>query len=204
MPPSSPAGSEPAGETPRLYFPDQPAVPPPPPQAPPPPGQFPPDPAGSWQPGKPGRRGGPPTPARPPRPSRPTAPPRRELRQRALAATIFALLSLLALVAANQAGHASYLVIFALVIAVAACVLGASAARRARREDTARPRGSVAGIILGAVAIILSLVALLGIIFARQLTNYEQCMNNAQTTAAQQACEHRLLQSVQSHYGQQG
>jgi hypothetical protein len=146
----------------------------------------------------------PPAPARPPRPARPTAPPRRELRQRALAATVFALLSLFALVAANRAGHAIYLVIFALVVAVAACVLGASAGRRARREDTMRPRGSVAGIVLGSVAIILALLALLGIVFARQLTSYEQCMHNAQSTAAQQVCTHHLLQSVQSHYGQSG
>ncbi|HUZ27054.1 MAG TPA: hypothetical protein VMV07_25165 [Streptosporangiaceae bacterium] len=130
--------------------------------------------------------------------------PRRELRQRALAAAIFGLLSLLALAAANQAGHASYLVGFALVVGVAAGVLGASAARRARQEDAARPPGSVAAVILGVVSVVLSLLAFVGIIFARQLTTYEQCTNNATSNAAQQACARELLHAIQSHPGQQG
>ena len=93
---------------------------------------------------------------------------------------------------------------FALVVGVTACVLGASAARRARREDTARPPGSVAAVILGVVAIVLSLLAFVGIVFARQLATYEQCMNNAPSNAAQQACTRQLMHSVQSRYGQQG
>jgi len=136
----------------------------------------------------------------PPRPSRPTAPPRRELRQRALASTIFALLSLLALAAANSVGHRLYLVIFALVVAAGATVLAISAGQRARRENTLRPRGWVAGIVLGLISIAMSLLALVGIIFARQLTSYEQCLNNATTSAAQHACQQRLLQSIQSQY----
>jgi peptidoglycan/LPS O-acetylase OafA/YrhL len=129
---------------------------------------------------------------------------RRELRHRALAAAVFGLLSLLALTAANQAGHASYLVSFALVVGVAACVLGVSAARRARREDTARPPGSVAAIILGVVSIVLSLLAFVGIVFAKQLTTYEQCRNNATSNVEQQACTRQLMHSVQSRYGQGG
>jgi hypothetical protein len=165
---------------PRLFFPDQPAVPPPPPgQAPAP---------------------VPPVITRPQ--GRPTGVPRRELRQQALAATIFGLLSMLALTAANQAGHAVYLVVFALVIGVAAAVLGISAGRRAHREGAARPRGSVAGIILGVVSVILALMALFVLTFSRQFASYEQCMNKATTPAAQQACTHHLLQSVQSRYGE--
>jgi hypothetical protein len=139
-----------------------------------------------------------PAPARPQRPSRPAAPPRRELRQQALAASVFGLLGLLALTAANQAGHALYLVVFALVIGAAGCVLGISAGRRARREATMRPRGSVAAIVLGAVTIVLSLFAIIGIAYSQQLTTYEQCMKNATTTAAQQACTHQLMHAVQS------
>jgi predicted PurR-regulated permease PerM len=139
-----------------------------------------------------------PVPARARRPGRPTAPPRRELRQQALAAAVFGLLGLLALSAVSQAGHALYLVAFALVIGAAACVLGVSAGRRARREDTVRPRGSVAAIILGAVSVVLALFAMVGIAFNQQLTSYEQCMNNAVTTAAQHACTQQLLHAVES------
>jgi Na+/proline symporter len=134
--------------------------------------------------------------------SRRTAPPRRELRQRALAAAIFGLLGLIALSAANQAGHASYLVGFALIIGAAGCVLGISAVVRARRDETIRPRGSVAGIIMGAVCVVLSLLAFVGIIFARQLTSYESCMNNATTNAAQQACTQQLMRAVQTRTDQ--
>jgi uncharacterized membrane protein len=165
---------------PRLFFPDQPAVPPPPPGQAPPPVR--------------------PVPARPQ--GRPTGVPRRELRQQALAATVFGLLSLLALTAANQAGHAIYLVVFALLIGAVAAVLGISAGRRAHREGAARPRGSVAGIVLGVVSVILALMALVVLTFSRQFASYEQCVNNATTPAAQQACTHQLLQAVQSRYGQ--
>jgi hypothetical protein len=65
-----------------------------------------------------------------------------------------------------------------------------------------RPRGSVAAIVLGALTIVLALFALIGIAYSQQLTTYEQCMKNATTTAAQQACTHQLLHSVQSRYGQ--
>jgi hypothetical protein len=133
-------------------------------------------------------------------PSPPTEPPRRELRQRAAAGAIFGLLSLLALSAVSQAGHALYLVIFALVIGALGGVLGISAARRARRENTIRPRGAVAAIVLSAISISLGLLALIGVIFSRQLTDYEQCMNSARTTAAQQVCTDRLLHAVESGY----
>jgi MFS family permease len=143
-----------------------------------------------------------PVPAR--RPARHTAQPRQELRQRALAAAIFGLLGLLALSAANQVAHPSYLVAFALAIGIVACVLGATAARRARREETARPRGSVAGIVLGGVSIGLALLAFVAITFSRQLTDYQQCMDNARSATAQQTCTHQLLQSVRSQYAGKG
>src|SRR6185437_9530066 len=149
-----------------------------------------------WQP--PGSR---PAPARA---QRPTEPPRRELRHRAAAAMIFGLLSLLALSAANEVSHVGYLIAFAMVIGLAALVLGISAARRARLEDTMRPRGSVAAIILGAVSIALATLALIGLVFAHQLTNYEQCLNNAHGTAAQQACTRQLIHAIQHHFGPQG
>jgi hypothetical protein len=126
--------------------------------------------------------------------------PRRELRQQALAAAIFGLLSLLALTAANQAGHALYLVLFALVIGLAATVLGISAGNRAHRESAVRPRGSVAAIVLGVISVVLALMASVVLLFPHRFANYEQCMNNAATTSAQQDCTDQLLQAaVQAH-----
>lgn len=117
---------------------------------------------------------------------------------------IFGLLSLLALSAANEVSHVGYLITFAMVIGLAALVLGISAARRARLEETMRPRGSVAAIILGAVSIALAVLALIGLVFAHQLTNYEQCLNNARGTAAQQACTQQLIHAIQHHFSSRG
>ena len=166
-----------------MFFPDQPAVPPAPP--------------GSVPPSVP--RPSAPASARP----RPAGVPRRELRQQALAAAIFGLLSLLALTAANQAGHAIYLVIFALVVGLGATVLGITAGSRAHREGAVRPRGSVASIVLGVISVVLSLMALVVLAIPHQVANYEQCMDNASTSAQAQTCMNQLLQAVQSHYGQQ-
>ena len=99
---------------------------------------------------------------------------------------IFGLLSLLALSAANEVSHVSYLITFALVVGLVGLVLGFSAARRARLENTMRPRGSIAAII------------------AKQLTNYEQCLNNAHGTTAQQTCTRQLLHAMESHFHQNG
>jgi hypothetical protein len=138
------------------------------------------------------------TPPGPQRPARPTAPPRRELRQRAAAAAFFGLLALLALTAANEVHRPLYLVIFSLIIGAGAMVLGISAAVRARKDNTRRPPGSVAAIVLGVISILLAGISVLAIVFARQLTNYEQCMNNASTNAAKQTCANRMLQSIQN------
>jgi hypothetical protein len=121
-----------------------------------------------------------------------------------MAATVFGLLSLFALSATGQVNHALYLVAFAFVVAVIAIVAGASASRRARREETARPRGSLAAVILGSVAIFLCAVALVAIVFARQFAAYEQCTSNAPNAAAKQACATKLMQAVQKKVDGQG
>jgi uncharacterized membrane protein len=113
---------------------------------------------------------------------------------------IFGLLSLLALSATGEVSHVGYLIAFSLVIGLAALVLGISAARRARLEDTMRPRGSVAAIILGSVSLTLAVLALIGLVFTKQLTNYQQCMNNAHGTSAQQTCTRQLLHSMESRF----
>ena len=123
--------------------------------------------------------------------------PRRELRQRALAASVFGLISLFALSAAGEVRHSLYLVAFAFVVAVAAIAAGVSASRRARREETARPRGSLAAVILGSVAIFLCAVSGVAIVFAGPFSAYETCIGNAVSTPAKQACAHQLVQAVQ-------
>ncbi|HEY3982142.1 MAG TPA: hypothetical protein VGM79_33140 [Streptosporangiaceae bacterium] len=86
---------------------------------------------------------------------------------------------------------------FAFAVAVIAIVAGASASRRARREETARPRGSLAAVILGSVSIFLCAVSLIAVVFATQFANYETCVSNAPTSAAKQACATRFIQAVQ-------
>ncbi len=126
--------------------------------------------------------------------------------QRALAALIFGLLAMLALlgVGANlQRGV--YLVIFSVIIGPAACVLGATAMRRARKDATMRPRGAVAGIVLGALAGVLSLCLLaMFALFSAQLNAYGRCLNLAQSPAAQRACTTQFYQSVNGRLGGSG
>ena len=86
---------------------------------------------------------------------------------------------------------------FAFVVAVIAIVAGATASRRARREGTARPRGSLAAIILGSVSIVLCAAALVAIVFARQFAAYEQCISNAPSSSAKQACATTFMHAVQ-------
>lgn len=194
--PSQPAEAEPGPAQlpglPRLFFPDQPAVPPAAHQ--PAAGPAAPQPASPPLGSRPGS-----VPAPVPQPARPSGPPRRELRHRAAAAALFGALSLFALSASGQAEHASYLLAFALVIGVAAAVLGITAARAARTEGTTRPRGSMAAIILGVVSVVLTAVTIFGMVFNSQLTRYGNCVQAARGNAAQQACTRQFIRSLEKH-----
>jgi hypothetical protein len=221
--PEQPDGKPP--ELPRLHFPQEPGgqgpapapggypapapggYPPPTPDAPdrqaPPtgPGNPPGTPPG-WAPrwGNVPQRGGPggPRPGRPARPTQPLRPPETALRQRAVAALILGVLSVLALLGVGSNFHRGiYLVIFALAVGIGACWLGITAMQRARRSVSMRPRGAVAGIVLGVIGALLSAVLLLAFAaFWRQLTSYSQCLNEANTPSAQQACVNQLHHSV--------
>jgi amino acid transporter len=114
-----------------------------------------------------------------------------------MAATVFGLLSLFALTAAGQVNHALYLVGFAFAVAVLAIGAGASASRRARREETARPRGSLAAVILGSASVFLCAVSLVAIVFATQFADYETCLTNAPGSTAKQACATKFMQAVE-------
>ena len=62
---------------------------------------------------------------------------------------------------------------------------------------TARPRGSITGIVLGGFGLAFSALWLLVLaVFWPQLNAYYNCMSSANTVAAQQACHTQLDNSV--------
>jgi hypothetical protein len=165
--------------------------PPPPPVPGPglPPG-VPPDAARRWGNGHP--------PGRPPGPPRPTRPPEPAMRQRALAAVLLGVLSLLSLLGVGSNFHRGiYLVIFGLLVGLSACWFGMTAIRRARLSATMRPRGAIAGTVLGIIGAALSAILLIAFAaFWPQLNSFSQCLSAANTPSAQQACLDQLHRSV--------
>jgi len=131
-------------------------------------------------------------------PTRQLPPPDPALRQRALAAFALGVLSLLGLaLGLGNVRRAVYVAIVALLFAVTAIWLGAGANRRARRSGTARPRGAVSGIVLGGFGLAISALWLIALaVFWPQLSAYSNCMNGANTVAAQQACHNQLTNST--------
>ena len=131
-------------------------------------------------------------------PARQLPPPDPDLRQRALAAFALGLLSLLGLTLGLGNVHRSvYVATLALLFAVTAIWLGAGANRRARRSGTARPRGAVSGIVLGGFGLAVSALWLMALaVFWPQLSAYYNCMNGANTVAAQQVCHTQFTNSV--------
>ena len=120
------------------------------------------------------------------------------MRQRAIAALILGVLSVLALLGVGSNFHRGiYLVIFALAVGIGACWLAITAMRRARRAVSMRPRGAVAAVVLGVIGALLSAVLLLAFAaFWQQLNSFSQCLNEANTPSAQQACVNQLHRSV--------
>jgi hypothetical protein len=115
-----------------------------------------------------------------------------------VAALILGVLSVLALLGVGSNFHRGiYLVFFALAVGIGACWLGITAMRGARRSVSMRPRGAVAGIVLGVIGALLSAALLLAFAaFWQQLTSFSQCLNQANTPSAQQVCVNQLHRSV--------
>jgi hypothetical protein len=195
-------------------------------QAPPRPDEHAPGPPPAWQqpPGEPGAGQQPPAPDRPgwrqplsrppaggrpryapPRSGRPrpTRPPEKELRQRAIAGLVLGLLSLFALFSMGSNLHRGiYLVGFSVLMGPAACVLGITAMRAARRAGAYRPRWSIAGVILGASAATLAVpVLVLYLIFPGPLAKYMTCFSQAQSASASKACTSQFYQAIQQRLG---
>jgi len=111
-------------------------------------------------------------------------------------------LSLLGLFLASGLRHAVYVIAGTLVIGAVAAWLGGTARSQARRAGTGRPRGAVAGIVLGLLGLAFSGLALFVFaIFWNQLSIYWNCTSGANTLTAQQACQHQLSQTISNEFG---
>ena len=140
----------------------------------------------------------PPAGPRPVRP-RPTRPPDRELRHRALASLILGILALVALFGlSGSLNRGVYLLIFSAAIGIAGCVIGITAVVKARKTGSYRPRGAIGGIVLGAMAALLSIPILATYLaFPHQVDNYVRCLNQSQqSSGSQQACMNRFYKSI--------
>jgi hypothetical protein len=152
------------------------------------------------QPGSPPPARSPFLPPEPPPPALPPADPR--LRQRAWAALFLAVLSLLAMMLIGNLHRAGGVAAVALAVAVTALVLAFRTLSAAKRTRTRRPRGAVAGAVLGVVSVLISGFTLLGfLLLGPQIDQYANCMSGASGSAAQQACQNQLDDSIRSKVG---
>jgi hypothetical protein len=135
-------------------------------------------------------------PAYPPSPAaRPPADP--GLQQRAWAALLLAFISLFAMLMIGNVQRGVYVVALALVIAATAGWMAISAMSRARRAGSGRPRGAVLATVLAAGGFAFSAMVLVAFAaFWPELTQYSQCMAEANTHSAQVACHVQLDDSV--------
>jgi len=131
-------------------------------------------------------------------PARQLPPPDPALRQLALTASVLGVLSLLGLaLGLGNIRRGVFVAVVTLLFGATAVWLGTRARRRARRAGTARPRGSVSGIVLGSFGLAFSAMWLLVLaVFWPQLSAYSTCMASANTVAAQQVCHNQLNNSV--------
>jgi predicted PurR-regulated permease PerM len=120
------------------------------------------------------------------------------LQQRAWAAMLMSLIGLFGI--AGSGGNIQrgvYVIIAAVVIAVVALWLAATAITRARRIGSSRPRGTVFAIVTGVIG--LGIGVLLLVFYAllwTQLTQYSRCESGAGTITAQNACYQQLLNAA--------
>jgi predicted PurR-regulated permease PerM len=114
-------------------------------------------------------------------------------------------LSLLGLFLASGLRHAVYVIAGTLIIGAVGAWLGSTAMSQARRGRTGRPRGAVAGVVLGLLGLAFSGLAL--IVFAMfwtQLSAYWNCTSGANTLTAQQTCQHQLTRTISNEFGSFG
>jgi hypothetical protein len=119
------------------------------------------------------------------------------LQQRAWTALGLGGLRLVGVALAGGLRRSVYVVVATLLIGALAAWLGGTAASRARRAGTARPRGAVPGTILGILGLSFSAVTLIVFaLFWSELSAYSNCLGGANTVTAQQACQHQFSQTI--------
>ena len=90
-----------------------------------------------------------------------------------------------------------YVLGFSAVIGLAACVIGITALVKARKTGSYRPRGAIGGIVLGAIGMLISVPILVTYLtFPTQVTNYVNCLSQAQNSTAQKACMSKFYKSI--------
>ncbi len=90
-----------------------------------------------------------------------------------------------------------YVLGFSALVGLAACVIGITALVKARKTNSYRPRFAVGGIVLGAFGMLISVPILLTYLtFPTQLTNYVNCLSQAQNPTAQKSCMTKFYKSI--------
>jgi hypothetical protein len=108
-----------------------------------------------------------------------------------------AVLSLVSMLALHNLARGLYVVLYGLLAGAVALWLAITAIRRARRERTARPRGSVTATVLAGAGTVLSAITLSAfVVLGSQLSAYGKCLAGANTIASQQACQSQFRQAV--------
>ena len=159
-------------------------------------------PGGPGTQGAKGPKGSPPRNGPRPTPPGGQAPPSDPvLRQRALAALVLGLLSVIGLLLMDNVRRAVFVASVTLLFGCVAIWLGATASKRARRGGTARPPGSILGVVLGSLGLAASTSWLLALaLFWPQLSTYAACVDSANTVAAQQTCRDQLTTSIGNEF----
>ena len=111
---------------------------------------------------------------------------------------VFGALSLVALLGlGSNLRRGVYLLVFSAAVGLAACVIGITALRKARKTGSYRPRGAIGGIVLGAFATLLSVPILATYLaFPTQVDNYVKCLNQAQSSSDQRGCTNQFYKSI--------
>jgi NADH:ubiquinone oxidoreductase subunit 6 (subunit J) len=106
-------------------------------------------------------------------------------------------LSLLGITLIGNLNRAVYVLAMTLLFGFVATWLGTTALSRSRRGGSGRPRGAIAGVILGAIGLGLSGLMLIAFgVLGPQLSQYSKCLSGANTVTAQQACRTQFQNSV--------
>lgn len=90
-----------------------------------------------------------------------------------------------------------YALVFSAAIGAGSCVIGITAVLKARRTGTRRPGGAIGGIVLGAIATMISVPILITYLaFPGPVNRYVQCLSQAQSAGQQQTCVDHFYKQI--------